>query len=106
MRIVRRETALRDLLELASYIAEDNLEAAERFLDASESTFQFLLETPGAGVQREFLDPALVGLRMWPIRGFDKYLVFYREIGDGIEIIRVLHAARDIEYLFDSGQLD
>jgi len=37
------------------------------------------------------------------LRGFPvgNYLVFYRPASDGIEIIRVLHGARDIPELFD-----
>jgi toxin ParE1/3/4 len=28
------------------------------------------------------------------------YLIFYRPLADGIEIVRVLHGARDIDSLF------
>ena len=34
-------------------------------------------------------------LRSWPVRGFP-YLVFYAERGDRIDILRLLHTARDI----------
>ena len=33
---------------------------------------------------------------MWTIRGFPNHQIYYRPIDDGIEVIRVLHAARDI----------
>lgn len=33
------------------------------------------------------------GLRYFP---FQNYLIFYREIKDGIEIVHVFHGARDI----------
>ena len=33
---------------------------------------------------------------MLRVRGFAKYLLFYRETPEGIELVRVLHAARDI----------
>jgi toxin ParE1/3/4 len=36
------------------------------------------------------------GLRRWPVPGFRNYLVFYRSVGADVEIVRVLHAARDI----------
>jgi toxin ParE1/3/4 len=35
-----------------------------------------------------------MGIRLWRIRGFERYLILYRPIPDGIEVIRVLHAAR------------
>lgn len=47
------------------------------------------------------MEPTLAGLRMWPIRRFERYLIFYRQIPEGIEIVRLLHAARDLEILFE-----
>ncbi len=38
---------------------------------------------------------------MWPIRGFENYLVFYRPIEEGIEVTRVLHGARDIRGILE-----
>ena len=32
---------------------------------------------------------------------FGRYVVFYAPTADGIDVIRVLHSARDIEGLFD-----
>ena len=34
-------------------------------------------------------------LRMWRIRGFEKYLIFYEPLAGGVEIMRVIHAAQD-----------
>ena len=39
----------------------------------------------------------LRGVRVWQVRGFENYLVFYQPTQRGIEVIRLLHAARDIE---------
>jgi toxin ParE1/3/4 len=103
-KLVKREQAKRDLIGLADAIAQDNLDAAERFLDAARAAFSFLARMPGAGASRKYLNPTLKDLRMWPIKGFEKYLVFYRTIPGGLEIIRVLHAARDIEAIFDVEQ--
>jgi len=52
------------------------------------------------GASRTYNDPALVGVRMWPVAGFPNHLIFYRPFGSGIEVIRVLHAKRGIESLF------
>jgi toxin ParE1/3/4 len=38
----------------------------------------------------------LIGLRMWPIPGFKRYLNFYRPRRNGIEVVRVLHGAMDL----------
>ena len=56
---------------------------------------------PELGAARSFANPKLAGLRMWPIKGFEKQLVFYRPVKEGIEVIRVLHAARDIGPLLE-----
>jgi toxin ParE1/3/4 len=33
---------------------------------------------------------------MWRVRGFDRHLIFYRPIADGIEVNRILHSSRDV----------
>lgn len=43
----------------------------------------------------------LSGMRVWPVKGFRKILVFYRPIAVGVEIVRVVHGARDFAALFD-----
>jgi toxin ParE1/3/4 len=55
---------------------------------------------PELGIVREYDDPALLGVRMWRVTGFPNHLIFYRPIERGIEVVRVLHARRDIESLF------
>ena len=38
-------------------------------------------------------------IRRWHIDGFKSLIVLYRELADGIEVIRVLHSSRDIPAL-------
>jgi toxin ParE1/3/4 len=90
-----------DIDECFAYIAADNLSAAERFTNATQDALDKLAAMPGMGRIREFSNPRLQGLRSWPIRGFGNYLIFYRPIADGIEVLRILHGARDIDALFD-----
>jgi len=98
--IVRRPSALEDLVDLAAHIALDNIEAAGRFIRAAEEAFHDLDRMPFMGSPREYRDPGISGIRMWPIKGFRKHLIFYRPIEDGIEIVRVIHSSRDIAALF------
>jgi toxin ParE1/3/4 len=102
--IQRRDAALHDLIDLAYYIALDNLEAAYRFLDKVEESFRYLERMPLMGSTREFQDSTLAGIRMWRVKDFPKHLIFYRPIKDGVEIIRVLHSARDIAGLFSEDE--
>jgi toxin ParE1/3/4 len=100
--ITRRPQAEADLTDQCIYdLAAGGAELAERFLTAVEAATQRLLETPGIGVKRSFRHPSLQGLRMHPVRGFERHLFFYHERDDGIEIVRVLHGARDIPSAMD-----
>jgi toxin ParE1/3/4 len=100
-RIVTRPSADQDLDDCFGYIAVDSLESAQRFLKAAETAFDSLSQMPEMGSPREVRNPALVGLRSWPVPGFRNYLIFYLPIEDGIEVIRVLHGARDIPRLLE-----
>lgn len=99
-RVVVRDVAREDLEHIFSYIANDSLEAALRVYDAVEASFLFLCRTPGAGPQCEFPEPNLADLRFWPVTRYRNYLVIYRPLPDGVEIVRVLHAATDIRRAF------
>ena len=85
----------------ATYIAEDNLDAAEGFLVAAEKTFQLLGRMPGIGKLCRFSNPQLSGIRQYPIKGFKNYLIFYRATDSEVEVLRVLHGARDLEAILD-----
>jgi toxin ParE1/3/4 len=96
-RIVRRPAAANDLAEQAAwYITHAGQEVADRFLAAAKRTAEELLRAPEIGPHREHLNPALKGLRMFPVQGFDRHLIFYRPTEAGIELVRVLHASRDV----------
>ena len=99
-KITKTPQAREDLLELADYIAQHNLDAALRFLDAAEVAFELLAGMRELGMLCRFQSPQAAGLRVWPIRGFENYLVFYRPTDQGIDVIRVIHGARDIESFF------
>ena len=90
----------RDLEEIATYIGQDNEAAANRFMSAAMSAFRILLATPNIGTRVESDDPRLAGLRRRLIPRHRNYLIFYRKTGDAIEIVRILHGARDIERIF------
>lgn len=96
MRIFIRPRALADLDDAAEYLGQENPAVAARFLMATEETFCQILDTPGLGSVRDYLNPKLKEMRCWHIRGFGKWLIFYRPTDDGIDIVRILHGARDL----------
>lgn len=53
------------------------------------------------GKLTEYSNPVLANTRMFPMKQFEKHLVFYRPLVGGIEVLRVIHGARDIENIFD-----
>ena len=78
-----------DLVEILLYIRRDNPRAAKRLLRTINDKLQLLAEFPGLGRPREELARSL---RSFPI---GNYVVFYRPIEPGIQLIRVLHGGRD-----------
>jgi toxin ParE1/3/4 len=86
--------AERDLLEIHSHIAQDNPAAARRLLDRLEAKVTALAHSPGVGPRRDELQPGCRSLAV------GSYVIFYRAIEGGIEVVRVLHGRRDIDAIF------
>jgi len=53
------------------------------------------------GRQRGFRNPHAQNVRSFPLKGFPNHLVYYRAVEGGIEVLRVLHGARDIDAIFE-----
>lgn len=70
---------------------------AERFSRAVYQTFHRIKTAPDKGNQVEFDAPELEGVRYMAVRGLPNYAVWYRVSGTQIEVVRVLHAAQDVE---------
>ena len=87
----KKPQVIEDLIDLATYIGEDNLEVSDRFLFAAEETFKHLGKMPGMGKLCQFSHPNLSGVRQQSIKGFRKYLIFYREIDSVIEVLPMKH---------------
>jgi toxin ParE1/3/4 len=96
--MVKRPRALADLGEIWSFTADDSIVNADAFAARIDETFQLLARQPRMGRPRPELGS--------DIRSFvvSSYVIFYCLGGDGIEIIRVLHGARDIEAIFRDEQ--
>jgi toxin ParE1/3/4 len=83
-----RPQVIQDLIKLATYIGEDNLEVSDRFLFAAEETFKQLGKMPSMGKLCQFSHPNLSDVQQQPIKGFKKYLIFYQEIDSVVEILQ------------------
>ena len=96
-RVTRRPLAEADIFEIWDYIADDSMEAADRWVDKLDEKFQLIATQPMMGQAREDLE---TGLRSFP---FGRYVIFYMPMGSGIDVVRVLHGARDIDAVFGDG---
>ena len=103
MRLVIRPAAREDILRQYRYylIDKDAEAAAERFLGAAQSAIGYVFRRPGVGSPRSFRNPALKGLRSWPVKGFAVIRIYYMASEDEIRIVRVLHGKRDVGRLLD-----
>lgn len=96
-RIHRRLGVDDDIYDLARYLLGHSEDAARRFVDAVQQTLKELASMPGMGSLKDFGDPALLGVRSWRVQGFPNYLIYYLVLNDGIDVLAVMHGARNIE---------
>lgn len=96
--VTLRPRARLDVEQCAHYLVDHgSVVVAMRFLECLEETCNLLLDRPGFGRQLPMSIPELVGVRSYRVQGFDSHLVFYLQREGGIEVLRVLHGARDLE---------
>lgn len=88
--------ASRDIESIIDYIADNRgLGAAETYLKRINQKCQTLASFPNLGRRRDELFPMV---RSFPV---DNYLIFYRPITEGIEVLRVVSGYRDLTKLFE-----
>lgn len=93
-RVIYAPEAEADIWAIARRIAEENLGAAERFIELIDEKAELIATAPAMGRQRDELSR---GLRSLPVGA---YVIFYRKTKKGIQVARILHGARDIPSLF------
>jgi toxin ParE1/3/4 len=98
--IVLQPRAKADLSDIWQFIAEDSDDQADAFIDLIDQKFQLLAQQSGLGRRREELAE---GLRSFAV---GRYVIFYLVIPGGVQIVRVLHGARDIEAAFTKPDAD
>ncbi len=84
-----------DLDEIWLYIAQDNPDAADKYIRAIVSRFPTLATMPHMGRERPELSP---GLRSFVV---GHHVIFCRPFDGGVEVVRVLDGVRDLPPLFD-----
>ena len=80
-----------DLDEIWEYIAQDNIESADRWVGKLFDAFDAIVRNPGIGHTRH--DLTAPPIMFWPV---GNYLVLYRVRKEEVEIVAVTQGARDI----------
>jgi toxin ParE1/3/4 len=101
-KIILSEYVEPELTAIWEYIALDNLDAADRFLESVQATFQELARMPRMGPARKLSHERLRNLRSFRVKDFQNYLIFYEPLSDGINVFHILHGARDLEQFFEN----
>jgi toxin ParE1/3/4 len=92
-RLRRTAQAEANLIDIWVYIARDTPAAADRLLDLLDDKSRALARNPQLGMAREDIAP---GVRHFPV---GRYLILYRGVGDGVEVVRYVHGMRRLEDL-------
>ena len=100
-RYVVKPRADRDLDDYADYLVEEaDIELGLRFLEAAHETFAVLATHPNMGWQARLKSTDLKALRVFCVTGFERTLILYRPLSDGVDILRVVHGSRNLQALF------
>jgi toxin ParE1/3/4 len=92
-RIIRSDAAEREVEAIAAYIAQDNLDAALRWIDAVDRRLELVAQFPMVGRSRHEFSQGLRSINL------GEYLIFFRPIEGGIEFVHILHGKRQVEDL-------
>ena len=91
------ELASLDLEDITAYVAErESIAQALRLVDVLEAKCHSLAETPGMARLRPEFGSGIQSFNVW------SFLIFYRQVEHGIQVIRVVHGARLIDETFFS----
>jgi toxin ParE1/3/4 len=92
-RVVYSDIAKADLREIWDHVSDDSQFQADRLIERFRSKLEHLAKWNTLGRPR----PEMArNCRSYP---FGKYCFFFRPIDNGIEVIRVIHSARDLDQI-------
>lgn len=95
MKVLVTEPTQDDIREIGEYIRQDSPPAAARLVEGLLAACRELARNPN-----RYPKASTLGLRK---RAHGAYLIFYR-VGPVIEVVRILHAARDWTHLLDTDE--
>lgn len=94
--VIISPAARHDLSDIWDYISRDNEDRATEFIQFIYRQCLVLVDMPRMGKNRA--SDLCAGIRSYPV---GKYMIYYRSRGARIEIVRILHSARDARAAFE-----
>jgi plasmid stabilization system protein ParE len=86
------------------YVESGRPDIAVRFMGAVREAINALAAMPGAGAPKYMTNAQLAGLRAWPVKRFDEFMVYDLAENEAVTVLRILHGKRDIgSILADQG---
>ena len=97
-RVEKYESAVTDIKGITDHIAKNDPDVAISFIDKLERTLNQLADMPHIGHLRFSSDPEFNQVRVLPVSSrFNNYLIIYEPREEGIDVLRIMHGAQDIE---------
>jgi toxin ParE1/3/4 len=97
-----QETAEQDILHQVAWYTEQGVpDVARRFGTAAGASIAAVMAMPESGAPRPTTNPRLAGLRTWPVKGFDRFRIYYLVQSNQLIIVRILHDNRDTDALLE-----
>lgn len=91
-----RPLAARDLEQAVQFLDTRSTAASDRFLEDFFHATTLLAQRPRLGPVRRRRG-RLKGLRSWPLTNSGPYIIFYLPIENGVDVVRILHGARNVD---------
>ena len=92
-KLTRTAQAELDLIDIWSFISDDNPNAADKLLRELDTKSQLLCKNPELGVAREDI------AKKFRCLTYRNYLILYRIKPDSVEVVRYLHGARNLSVI-------
>ena len=106
MGIRRHPEASCDLDVIVDYLAQFDPRVAVRFVTAVEETAAVIERLPTLGEAYPSNSSVFRGIRRTTVKKFRKYVIYYRVIESGIEILRILHGLRNAKAIFEAEEVE
>lgn len=93
--VVFSPESLNDLDEIWLYIAQDNINRADHFVNELQALCEGKLAMfPKMGSRRDYLEKNILAFP------HQNYMIYYRELENTLEIVRLMHGSIDVENTF------